>query len=1214
MKKIFLITAYVLFCNCIKANPISDSLAKIAGLHFLNTKAVNPVGYIETGSLKLAYTEKETENYYYIYTINSNKGFIIVAANDNALPILGYSFNNGFNINELNSTVAYWMDGYKKQMQIIVEKRLPQSVKIKAEWDELLGNNDSNINNSANKAKAFSGVQPPQNGVAGSVLPLIKTVWDQNAYDYINYPSTTSGISGSYNDFCPMSYVSYPQRTVTGCVATAMAQIMKFWNYPTHGNGNNSYSPSNKDFGTLSANFGNTAYQWNLMPDSLTLNSTAAQTNAVATLMYHCGLAVNMDYGLSSGAGSIATMYGAYPSAQYALKNNFGYSNVVYYTRTGNFTDPQWINLLETEISAGRPVMYDGHDTARNEGHCFIADGYDVNNNIHFNWGWSGYCNGYFQVNALNPGLGGIGGGNGQYNSNQHILTGIQPTPTQLQLYNSQVILSATTINYGTGFTVTANINNYSSNTFTGDFSAAVSDSLNNIVSFLSLDSNQTLSGNAHFPASIIFSTQGISTLMPGKYSVSIYYRPTGGSWAAVENNGVYVNKTTINVINTDSIALFSPINITTGNLITGNPAGFSFNIINNSKTLFKGNYQLSIYSLNGNLIQSLGTYNDAIGLTQASNFSSPVIFNTTSLNITPGNYLLGLKYQPAGTSASWKWVGADIYKNPIPVNVSLQPDIYESNDSVNKSSVLTPAFINDIANVYTTAANIQIGTDQDYYKVKLPAGYNYTVRPVLNSVNYSDNNNTYTLNGKFSFSTDSLSWSGALIDTVQNRDTVLGGTTIFFHVFSADQTGSRTYLLELNIKRISNVISGFVQTPSGVNITNYSLKLYSNIRDTIITGSGNYSVNLIGTKDTLYAVKNNDVLKTNGITALDIALTQGHILGKNIFNSPYKLVAADVNGDNTVSALDIVYIKRLILGIDTTFTKTSNGAKRMWVFIDSDNGFNLADSANAFSYYSSRFYNNTTRNRSDINFIGCKLGDVNWDWNPAVAKPDNNAENSIEFSYSATNSKSNDGYIHIPVKVKNFKNILGMQFTLNFNPHELQWQGIVNNPLAVETGITHALEGSVSFLWIDPNNEIKTLEDGSVIMELVFFRPSSIVNCELSIDGNVTAIAAYDKDCNLHGIVMKPTLTNNADIVKEKWSILPNPVIDRVINIQMSLKENKVIVFRLLDNTGRVILVKQVAGIKGNNTISFREESNTNGTYYIQAVGIEGEDVKEIL
>lgn len=292
-------------------------------------------------------------------------------------------------------------------MQIIVEKRLPQSVKIRAEWDELLGNNDSKINNSTNKAKAFTGVQSPQNGVAGSVLPLIKTVWDQNAYDYINYPSTTSGISGSYNGYCPMSYVSYPQRTLTGCVATAMAQIMKFWNYPARGNGYHSYTPSNKDFGTQVVDFSTTAYQWNLMPDSLTLNSTAAQTNAVATLMYHCGVAVNMDYRLSSGAGSIATMYGAYPSAQYALMNNFGYSNVVYYTRTGNFTDPQWINLLETEISAGRPVMYDGHDTAKSYGHCFVADGYDANNYIHFNWGWSGYCNGYFQINALNPGLGG---------------------------------------------------------------------------------------------------------------------------------------------------------------------------------------------------------------------------------------------------------------------------------------------------------------------------------------------------------------------------------------------------------------------------------------------------------------------------------------------------------------------------------------------------------------------------------------------------------------------------------------------------------------------------------------------------------------------------------------------------------------------------------------------------------------------------------------
>ena len=690
MKKIFLITAYILISLGTNATVVSDSLAKIVGLHFLNTKAANPTGYIETGALKLAYTAKETENYYYI---SDNKGFVIVAADKNAFPVLGYSFEKGFDINRLNPATAYWLDEYKKQLQYIVEKRLTQSDDIKAAWDALSGNNNNTDNNSINTSKTVTVTQSPQNGIAASVLPLMKTIWDQNVYNYINYPSITSGISGNYNAYCPVNYVYYPQKTVTGCVATAMAQIMKFWNYPTRGNGYNSYTPGNKDFGIQSLNFGNTAYQWNLMPDSLTINSNAAQTNAVATLMYHCGVAVNMDYGLSSAGGSIATMYGSFPSAQFALKNYFGYNNVVYNTRTGNFTDNQWINLLESEISAGRPVMYDGHDTSRITGHCFVADGYDANNYIHFNWGWSGYCNGYFQINALNPGTGGTGGGNGKFNYNQHILINIQPTPTQLQLYNTQVISSSATINYGEGFTVSTNINNYGSNSFTGNFGAAIIDTLNNKVAIVSIDSNQTLSANAHFPSGIVFSTTGISNLLPGKYYISIYYRPAGGSWTAVENNGVYINKTALNVINTDSVALYSPVNVSTGNLVTGSSASFSFNIINNGNTTFKGNYRLSLYDLNGNLIQTTGTYTDSLGLTQGSKFSTAVNFIIPSLNVAPGNYLLGLSYQPEGAASNWKWVGTGIYKNPIPVNVSLQPDKYESNDSINKSYILTPVF-----------------------------------------------------------------------------------------------------------------------------------------------------------------------------------------------------------------------------------------------------------------------------------------------------------------------------------------------------------------------------------------------------------------------------------------------------------------------------------------------------------------------------------------
>ena len=144
--------------------------------------------------------------------------------------------------------------------------------------------------------------------------------------------------------------------------------------------------------------------------------------------------------------------------------------------------------------------------------------------------------------------------------------------------------------------------------------------------------------------------------------------------------------------------------------------------------------------------------------------------------------------------------------------------------------------------------------------------------------------------------------------------------------------------------------------------------------------------------------------------------------------------------------------------------------------------------------------------------------------------------------------------------------------------------------------------------------NEIKTLEDGSVLMELVF---KSIDNGQLIMDngnsntltlnGSVTVISAYDKDYELHNIVMN-RVENILPVQQENWTISPNPVKDGIIHVMMSLKDNKSVVFRLLDNTGKVILVKQVEGVKGNNNIILREGSNvTTGTYYLQAVGIEG-------
>ncbi len=202
--------------------------------------------------------------------------------------------------------------------------------------------------------------------------------------------------------------------------------------------------------------------------------------------------------------------------------------------------------------------------------------------------------------------------------------------------------------------------------------------------------------------------------------------------------------------------------------------------------------------------------------------------------------------------------------------------------------------------------------------------------------------------------------------------------------------------------------------------------------------------------------------------------------------------------------------------------------------------------------------------------------------------------------------ARASDGYIHVPVKVKNFKEMLGMQFTISFDPSVMQWQGIANNPLGIETGTNYAAEGSVSFLWVDQKNNIKTLEDGSVLMELVFKTIKPLNNEALDLNGSVTTIAAYDKDYGLHNVVLNK-IECIQSLQQETWTVAPNPAKDGVIHVQMNLKDNKTIVLRLIDNTGRILLTKQVEAMKGTNNITLREGGIPTGTYYLQAVGVEG-------
>lgn len=329
-----------------------------------------------------------------LYIFTAEPGFVVMAADDCVQPILGYSLTGNFVAENMPENAHSWLQGYSDEIQYAIDSKMKASAETSKLWKDLIDGNSK-----AGKATPV-------------VNNLLSTTWDQNPL---------------YNNLCPYSNY-YSQLTVTGCVATAMAQIMKYWGYPSNGIGSHSYTHTayydengnyHDAMGELSADFGNTVYDWNNMPASLNSNSTNDQINAVATLMYHCGVSVEMDYGVIQIGGSGAVT--AYVAN--ALQTYFNYQTCTFRTKA-NYSENQWIQMLKDELDAGRPLQYSGRGTG---GHSFVCCGYDSDNYFYFNWGWSGHNDAFYALNNLVPGSGGAGGGSYSFTNDQAAIFGIQP-------------------------------------------------------------------------------------------------------------------------------------------------------------------------------------------------------------------------------------------------------------------------------------------------------------------------------------------------------------------------------------------------------------------------------------------------------------------------------------------------------------------------------------------------------------------------------------------------------------------------------------------------------------------------------------------------------------------------------------------------------------------------------------------------------------------
>ncbi|MDL2227960.1 thiol protease/hemagglutinin PrtT [Odoribacter sp. OttesenSCG-928-L07] len=794
MKRFLLSLALIFFGISLIAEEISVKTAQSVGAVFLSQNVLAK-SEINSDDLNLVYTSEsksipgfqlsKSTTYFYVFDIEQDTGFVIVAADDRSYPILGYSTESYFNPDNIPLNVAKWFEDYCTQLRQTITDNNEVAYEITAEWKNLK-NNEYSIKS------------------ANSVSPLLQMKWNQLPY---------------YNALCPGG-------SVTGCVATALAQVLKYWNYPAQGSGFHSYN--HQTYGTLSANFGSTTYDWTSMP-----NYVNSPNNAVATLMYHCGVAVEMNYSPEvSGAYVVSAASPIEHCTEYALKTYFNYKPSLQGVMRDNYSLSTWINMMKTELDAGRPILYAGIGSGG--GHAFVCDGYNNNNYFHFNWGWGGDYDGYFMVDALNPTGTGTGGGTGGFNSYQQMIIGVEPQDGggggggggnqsySLQLYN-YVNTSSSQIYYGQQFSVSTNIANMGSTTFTGDYGAAIFDESLTFIEFSAILQNYTLDPGYVYNNDLVFTSQGLLSMLPGRYYVAICYRPSGGEWQIIADGEYYYNIAQIDVINPSDIEVYSDMILSPQILTQGSPFSVTINVANAGYNNFVGSYGVGLFNMfDGNLVQEIEILNETQGLPPGYCYLEPgITFSVSSITAPPGTYLLAIQHKP--NYGSWTLSGSSYYQNPIKVIVKapeIQGDKYEPNDVVAQSYSLPVIFSGDKAVVRTDGSNLHHGQDYDYYHVELPVGqdYNFIARVYDNAASGSN----YTTDVIFCYSLNGNGASEAYDSAMPQKVTFTNGGKLYFAVapYYAGETGS--YLLEIEIEKGAAGINDLIQN-------NEKLKIFPN-------------------------------------------------------------------------------------------------------------------------------------------------------------------------------------------------------------------------------------------------------------------------------------------------------------------------------------------------------------------------------------------------
>ena len=559
MKKSYLLLLMLFVSIVAMGGPVTPDEARQKITKFMNPRRANA---ISESSLQLVATshyqvQKETmAASYYVFNVGEGQGFVIAGADDRVPAVLGYSSNGKFDPQNMPENMKAWLESYDDQMAYLNEH--PEA---------------------AAPQKTVSG---------GSISPLLQSEWDQG---------------NPYNLLCPEDG---GQHSVTGCAATAMAQVMYFWQWPKQTAAEiPGYKSSDKGF-VLPAIPAGKSIDWDNMLPKYTGSETDAQKQAVAELMLLCGTAVQMDYTANSSAASTSYVADAWV-------NYLDYDAATIYENRSSYRLAAWNQKVYDELAAGRPVLYAGQSSGG--GHAFVIDGYDGDDFFHVNWGWGGWCNdGSFLLSILDPGSNsGIGASSSTdgYSYDQGAIfgaqpnTGVIPTITPIMTTSSisapsglEVTRTATTQDFQVD--VTASFWNMTGITYTFDMGYGVYDETDNLLGVAPLWSYTLDSGYGYgnAKATIPFG----ANITSGSYIIKPISRETGAeTWYPNKGTETYFLTATIS---DNTLTLQEPTFGLTGSIEpTGkqevkSPLNLTATITNNG-TLFNGQIFLFV---DGNL------------------------------------------------------------------------------------------------------------------------------------------------------------------------------------------------------------------------------------------------------------------------------------------------------------------------------------------------------------------------------------------------------------------------------------------------------------------------------------------------------------------------------------------------------------------------------------------------------------------------------------